>query len=260
MTDEASFCGQRIRWQGDVLTVDQDKAIEEITEVTFDKAAKDTMPCPPAMHSDFRRCLGQINWIQSRTQYQIGYRFSRAASASAAPTIADVKYINKLVRAIRARPVRLYFWPLKGDCRIIGLPDASFKNNEDHSSQRGQVVFIAEPRRPSKENTRGSLVDYESKKIKRTTLSTTVAELYSFMKCFGTCQFLRGLFMDISGCVAQLHMRTDANNLVTTAGTTHLPEQQETIHMIQMLRKESCSGAIDDLSHVRTEHLSLIHI
>jgi hypothetical protein len=49
-------------------------------------------------------------------------------------------------------------------------------------------------------------------------------------------------------------MRTDANNLVTTASTTHLPEQRETIHMIQMLRKESNSGNIDDLSHVRTEH------
>ena len=48
-------------------------------------------------------------------------------------------------------------------------------------------------------------------------------------------------------------MRTDANNLCTTAGTTHLPEQKETIHMIQMLRKESSSGSIDDLAHVRKE-------
>ena len=58
--------------------------------------------------------------------------------------------------------------------------------------------------------------------------------------------------MDISSQTAELHMRTDANNLVTTASTTHLPEQQETIHMIQMLRKESTSGQIDDLGHVRT--------
>ena len=47
-------------------------------------------------------------------------------------------------------------------------------------------------------------------------------------------------------------MRTDANNLVTTAHTTHLPEQQETIHMIQMMRKEAVSGNIQDLGHVRT--------
>ena len=59
--------------------------------------------------------------------------------------------------------------------------------------------------------------------------------------------------MDMSGESAPLHMRTDANNLVTTASSTHLPEQKETIHMIQMLRKESCSGAIDDLAHVKTQ-------
>ena len=60
--------------------------------------------------------------------------------------------------------------------------------------------------------------------------------------------------MDISAEASEIHMRTDANNLVTTASTTHLPEQKETIHMIQMLRKESSSGSIDDLAHVRTEH------
>ena len=64
---------------------------------------------------------------------------------------------------------------------------------------------------------------------------------------------LRGLIEDITGLSSEIHMRTDANNLVTTASTTHVPEQQETIHMIQMLRKEACSGSIDDLSHIRTQ-------
>ena len=49
-------------------------------------------------------------------------------------------------------------------------------------------------------------------------------------------------------------MRTDANYLVTTAGTTHLPEQKETIHMIQMLREELCSGTMHDLAHVTTDN------
>ena len=96
----------------------------------------------------------------------------------------------------------------------------------------------------------GSLIDYESqiKKKKKTVLSTTVAELYSFVKYFGSCQFLQGLWMDISGEVANIHMRTDAKNLVTTARPIHLPEQRETIHMISMLRKEACSGSIHDLA------------
>ena len=70
----------------------------------------------------------------------------------------------------------------------------------------------------------GSLVACESPKIKKIVLSTTVAELYSFMKCFGSCLFLRGLWMDFSGEVAKIRMRTDAKNVVTTARTIHLPE------------------------------------
>ena len=60
--------------------------------------------------------------------------------------------------------------------------------------------------------------------------------------------------MDISGEVANLHMRTDAKNLVTTARTIHLPEQNETIHMISILRKEACSGSIHDLAHIPTQN------
>ena len=141
-------------------------------------------------------------------------------------------------------------WPVKGSPRTVGVPDAAFRNNSN-SSPRAMTIFIADERVKGRRDTRGSLMLFESTKIKRTTLSTTVAELYALMKCFGTCQTLRGLWKDICGTDAKIHTRTDANNLVTTASTTHAPEQQETIHMT---RKEACSGAIADLSHVRTEH------
>ena len=253
-TNDVEFVGQRVRWVSNVLEVDQHKIIDTLAEVTFDKSLKDEEKCNPDLHTEFRSVLGQINWLQSRTQFHIAYAFSRCASASAGPTIADVKALNKVVRRIRAEPVTLRFFPLKGKHRILGYPDASYRNNADKSSQRGQVIFIAEDRVSGVVEAHGSLVDFESHKIKRTTLSTTVAELYAFMKCFGTCQFLRGLWMDVSGESCDLHMRTDANNLVTTATTTHLPEQRETAHMIQMLRKESCSGAIEDLAHIRTQY------
>ena len=74
------------------------------------------------------------------------------------------------------------------------------------------------------------------------------------MKCFGTCLFLRALWADVSGEIVPIHIRTDANNLVTTAKTTHLPEQKETHHLIQMLRHESNTGHLDDLSHVASEY------
>ena len=79
------------------------------------------------------------------------------------------------------------FWPLLcGKTRIVGYPDASYRNNEDKSSQRAHVIFLAEQRdlRQGSSNSRGSLVDYETHKITATTMSTTVAELHGLMHYF----------------------------------------------------------------------------
>ena len=77
-------------------------------------------------------------------------------------------------------------------------------------------------------------------------MSTTVAELHGLIRCYGSALFLRGLWSDITGEIADVHMRTDANNLVTRASTTHQPEQKQTMHLTQMLRKESNSGQMHD--------------
>ena len=89
-----------------------------------------------------------------------------------------------------------------------------------------------------------SMIDFESHKINRVVRPATVSELYYLTKCFGTCQFLCGLWMDISVACVAIHMRIDVNNCVIIASTARLPEQKETIHMIQILRKESCSGKL----------------
>ena len=234
---------------GTSINVHQNVAIDELQEITFDKHLKDDTPLTPQMHTAYRSVPGQINWLQSRAHFHIGYQFSRCASKASSPTIEDVRAINKTVRTIKSIPFSMRFWPLHGKTRT----DASNRNNEDKSSQRARVIFLAEERdlRQGSSNSRGSLVDYETHKITATTMSTTVAELHGLMRCYGSALFLRGLWSDITGEVADVHIRTDANNLVTTASTTHQPEQKETMHLIQMLRKESNSGQMHDLAHVR---------
>ena len=265
--NDIMFVGQRIRWKecpknGPYLSVDQKLAVDAVEEIKFDKHLKDDIPCTPQLHTAYRSVLGQLNWLQSRTQAHICYRFSRCASAAAKPTIGDVREINKVVRILKSNYIDSRHWPLRGNNRILGFPDASYRNNADKSSQRAHVIFIAEerhlpdPKGKTKPdgNSRGSIVDYESHKITTTTQSTTVAELAALMKCFGTCLFLRGLWADVAGEILPIHIRTDANNLVTTAQTTHLPEQKETHHLIQMLRHESNTGQLHDLSHVSSEY------
>ena len=264
--NDIMFVGQRIKWKkhekhGDFISCDQKLAVDQLEEIKVDKQMKDNVPCSPSMHTAYRSVLGQLNWLQSRTQCHICYRFLRCASAAASPTIADVREINKIVRILKSQYIDARFWPIKDPQRIIGMPDVSYRNNADKSSQRAHVMFIAEDRKVGrhgqkgeyKVHTRGSVVDYESHKITTTTQSTTVAELNALMKCFGTCLFIRALWADVTGEIVPIHIRTDANNLVTTAQTTHLPEQKETHHLIQMLRHESNTGQLDDLSHIVCE-------
>ena len=64
-------------------------------------------------------------------------------------SIGDVRELNKLVRVLKATEIELRLWPLKGPLRILGYPDASYRNNDDKSSQRAHVIFLAEQRNPN---------------------------------------------------------------------------------------------------------------
>ena len=189
------------------IVVEQSLCVSELTEIVITKGRKDEEKCDKDMRG-------------------------------------DCKALNKLCKQIVNDPMELKFWPVEGHPRLMAMPDAAFRNNSDKSSQCAMVFFMSEPRKEKSRYSRGSLIFFESTKIKRTTLSTTVAESHTLMKCYGTCQMLRGLVKDITGHSCEIHMRTDANNLVTTASTTSVPEQQETIHMIHMLRNQACSGKL----------------
>ena len=143
----------------------------------------------PSMRTMYRCLLGQRNWLQSMTQFQCCYKFSSCTSMAASPTVGDARSLNKLARQIKSQPVKLQICPLTGPLRMLGFSDASYRNNDDNPSPRGMTVFLA----ASRERLTMDGMTYGS--LMETVLSTTVAELYSFMKCCGSSQFLRALWM-----------------------------------------------------------------
>ena len=134
IVNDVIFTGQRIRWtqdhqNGPYIEVSQRKAIDELEEIAVEQNTKEDFHCTPSVHIMYRRLLGQINWLQSRTHFQCCYKFSRCPSMSASPTLGDVSSLNKLARQIKSQPVKLQYWPLTGPLRILGFPDASYGNN-----------------------------------------------------------------------------------------------------------------------------------
>ena len=161
--NDLMFTGQRVKWIIDEktkkkshITVEQSLCVSEPTKVVVPEGLKGEDKCDKDLHTAYRSLLGSINWLQSRTQFQSCYQFSRCASAAASPTIGDCKALNKLCRQIVGDPMELMFWPLQGDPRLVAMPDAAFRNNSDKSSQRAMVIFMAEPGKEKSRNTKGS--------------------------------------------------------------------------------------------------------
>ena len=133
--NDLMFAGQRVRWVFDehkkkkkYISIDQKLSVQELEEISIPKHLNDTDLCDKQLHTSYRSLLGSINWLQAC------YSFSRLASASAAPTIGHCKELHKLCRQIRNDEVEMRVWPVKGSPRILGIPDAAFRNNSDKSS------------------------------------------------------------------------------------------------------------------------------
>ena len=55
---------------------------------------------------------------------------------AASPTVGDVRSLNKLARQIKSQPVKRQICLLTRPLRMLGFPDASYRNNDDGPSQR----------------------------------------------------------------------------------------------------------------------------
>ena len=220
---------------------------------------KESLHCTPAMHTRKRSLLGQINWLQSRTQFQWCYKFSRCASMAASPTIGDVKALNKLARQLMSPPVKLQFWPLTGPLRIIGFPDASYRNNEDGfcTKKHGSVLI-----RITWAINKGRNViwkfDWFWKPMdkKRAVLSPTCGWAFLLHEVFW--------FMPVSPRIVDGPIWPSCKKSTWEADAREPGKQQQEQFMylnkrrqftwISMLRKEACSGSTHDLAHISTQN------
>ena len=100
---------QDTEFVGHKILPNQNKAIDELEEIPVERNTKEDLHCTLSMHTMYRSLPGQKNRLQSRTQLQFCWTFSRCASMEASPTVSDVKSLNKLARQIKSQPVKLQY-------------------------------------------------------------------------------------------------------------------------------------------------------
>ena len=112
----------------------------------MERNTKEDLHCTPSVHTMYRSPLGQKNSSNVATHFPDVLRWQlgqQLAMLSVSTNWRDRSNHNQ---------VKLQYWPLTGPLRILGCPDASHRNNDDGSSQRGMSVFLAESRDRSSTN------------------------------------------------------------------------------------------------------------
>lgn len=98
----------------------------------------DSVTCSSSMHTAYRSVL----FVTEETHCPICCPFSGCVSAAAAanPTVPDATEINQTVRTLKSQYIDARFWRIEDPQRIVGMPDARYRNNSD-SLVRGRVSF-----------------------------------------------------------------------------------------------------------------------
>ena len=169
--NDVAFTGQRIRWTQDSQNGRYIEVSQSRKGCRWDGGSqwnetrrKTHLP----MHTMYRRVLGQINWLHSRTVPMLlqnspdafqWHFHQQLAMWSLSTNWRDMSSHSQWIFSIGHS---LDHW------EYLDFPDASNRNNDDGSSQRGMTVFLAESRERSSRDwmTNGSLIDLESQKIK----------------------------------------------------------------------------------------------
>ena len=156
-------------------------------------------PLTEAEITQYKSAVGQLHWVAEISRPDISFSVCKASTKFKNATVADLYYVNKIIRNVKSTKNCIKFPHLDLKTQQLKLfTDASFNNLPNGGSQGGQITFI---------NDGNNLcpIYWNSSKIKTVVHSTIAAETPSL--AHGCDVAIYSLFREeISACAA-VHTR-----------------------------------------------------
>lgn len=158
---------------------------------------------------EFRRHRALFSWM-THTRPDISCYANRACQVSQKTFCkGKIRELNKGIKIVKNTADQgLTFEPLdKQSIEMRVYADASFATNDDLSSQIGYLVMICD------KSNKCHIIDFSSKKSRRTVRSIMAGEVCAFMDAFDAAYMLRSDMQEILGVEIPLLMFTDSKQL-----------------------------------------------
>ena len=149
------------------IKISVSKFAQEMELVAVPKHAKDDLDAPleASVHSQFRGCVGQLQWLQLQGNPLLLLKSCR--SGLRLPVVM-ISWLNKLMREAKSMP-DLCWWIVSVPSTFVWLTfaDAAWANRPDESSTSGHVITVAHPKILRGESSTVFVLTWNSRKIRR---------------------------------------------------------------------------------------------
>ena len=152
-------------------------------------------------YTAYRSLLGGVAWL-AQTMMPVCIYISYLQRRSQAPTVNDVKKLNRLLRWIKANLASLgvQYGRLQEPLQLLCISDSAFKAKEyDGLAMRGCVILLASAANDEKDKQDWKCIplDWFAKKHTHVVRSTFAAELHSMLDAIGNALLLNLAFTEI---------------------------------------------------------------
>ena len=93
--------------------------------------------------TSYRSAVGHLNWVAEISRPDISFSVCEASTKFKQATVADVLYVNKIIKNVKNSENAINFPQLnRNNIKLQLFTDASFSNLPNGGSQAGQTIFL----------------------------------------------------------------------------------------------------------------------
>ena len=142
--------------------------------------------------TSYRSAVGHLNWVAEISRPDISFSVCEASTKFKQATVADVLYVNKIIKNAKNSKNAINFSQLNlSNIKLQLFTDASFNNLPNGGSQAGQIIFLTN----DKSNT--CPLYWNSSKIKRVARSTIATETLSLSEGCDVTMYINKLVLEL---------------------------------------------------------------
>ena len=151
-------------------------------------------------HAQFRGGVGSLGWFVDHCCPQLSFQLAELRRKQSSPTVQDLPKLNKVIRTAKEieSKIKIRSIPVE-HLRFMGVDDAAHANLEVGESQQGHLILAVHA---SITNCRVlvSVLNWQSKKIKRVVRSSLAAETSSMSICQENLDWKRTMWEQVTRC------------------------------------------------------------